>query len=154
MTNLSVRKAELGDAHWVDALGLAEGLSVDLEAELALPQGRAWVWPRAGFLTAWLVADELQIQDLAVRPAERGRGLARTLLEAACADARDEGAREVTLELRASNERALRLYLGSGFERVGERPRYYPDGETALLLTKRLDPSAPRAPPPPSGHRS
>lgn len=134
-----VRRAELRDAPWVDELGRIEGLSVDLEAELARPQACVWVAdPSLGFLTAWLVASELQIQDLAVRSAERRRGRARALLHVACFWAEQEGATDATLELRETNLAALALYRSSGFEEVGRRPRYYENGETALLLTKRL----------------
>lgn len=131
------RTATRADAPWVDALACTEGLSVELAAELDKPQARAWVIdPDIGFLTAWLVADELQIQDLAVRASERRRGHARRLLTAAELSARAAGATSLTLELRESNHSALALYLAAGFEKVGARPRYYDDGETALLLTR------------------
>ncbi len=135
----AARPATRTDAPWVDALAHAEGLSVKLGAELEKPQARAWVIdPEVGFLTAWLVADELQIQDLAVRASERRKGHGRRLLSAAELSARAEGATSITLELRESNHGALALYLASGFDRVGARPRYYDDGETALLLTRPL----------------
>lgn len=134
-----VRPATPADAPWVDALARAEGLSVELTAELERPQARAWVIdPEIGFLTAWLVADELQIQDLSVRASERRRGHGRRLLSAAELSARAEGATSITLELRESNHGALALYLAAGFEQVGSRPRYYDNGETALLLTRVL----------------
>jgi len=134
-----VRPATPADAPWVDALARAEGLSVELTAELERPQARAWVIdPEIGFLTAWLVADELQIQDLSVRASERRRGHGRRLLSAAELSARAEGATSITLELREGNHGALALYLAAGFEQVGSRPRYYDNGETALLLTRVL----------------
>src|SRR5690606_24187965 len=99
-----VRPATPADAPWVDALARAEGLSVELTAELERPQARAWVIdPEIGFLTAWLVADELQIQDLSVRASERRRGHGRRLLSAAALCARAEGATSITLELREGN---------------------------------------------------
>ena len=50
------------------------------------------------------------------------------------------GARYLTLEVRPSNEPALKLYGELGFEVVGVRPRYYSDnGEDALVMVKPLD---------------
>lgn len=134
-----VRRAGVQDASWVDELARFERLSVDLKSELTRPQTRAWiVEPEIGFLTAWLVQDELQIQDLAVWQSERRRGRARALLEGACLAAEEEGAVLATLELRETNLAALSLYLSAGFLEVGRRPRYYDDGEAAVLLTKEL----------------
>jgi ribosomal protein S18 acetylase RimI-like enzyme len=45
------------------------------------------------------------------------------------------GAEVVHLEVRASNEAARRFYGELGFDEVGARPRYYPDGEDAVLLS-------------------
>ncbi len=42
------------------------------------------------------------------------------------------------LEVKASNHGALSLYSKLGFDEVGRRPRYYSDGEDALLLQKQL----------------
>ncbi|MQY05558.1 GNAT family N-acetyltransferase [Actinomadura macrotermitis] len=56
-----------------------------------------------------------QIQGLAVDPAERRRGVARALLDAACDEAARQGARRVTLHVLAGNDPARRLYEASGF---------------------------------------
>ena len=54
------------------------------------------------------------------------------------ADVRTRGARKVWLDVRPSNEAALRLYQGAGYRSTGRRPRYYHDGEDALLLERTL----------------
>jgi ribosomal-protein-alanine N-acetyltransferase len=47
---------------------------------------------------------------------------------------------EVHLEVRSSNERALRLYRRSGFEETGRRTGYYSDPvEDAVLMSRRLE---------------
>jgi ribosomal-protein-alanine N-acetyltransferase len=51
---------------------------------------------------------------------------------------RSEGVRQITLEVRASNDAAHEFYREFGFEVQGERPRYYPGGESALLLGAQL----------------
>ena len=89
----------------------------------------------AGFCAFWLVFDEIHINNLAMRPAVRGRGLGTALLERVLEDARTLGARRATLEVRASNERARRLYERLGFYVAGVRRNYYSSpAEDALIL--------------------
>jgi ribosomal-protein-alanine N-acetyltransferase len=71
-----------------------------------------------------------------VHPDFRGLGISRELLAAALIDAIQQGTRQATLEVRAGNEIALRLYRRFRFEVVGLRPRYYQDNhEDALIMT-------------------
>lgn len=44
---------------------------------------------------------------------------------------------ELWLEVHADNKAARRLYEKLGFSVVGERPRYYADGRTAILYNLR-----------------
>lgn len=48
------------------------------------------------------------------------------------------GARSVKLEVRKSNRIAQLFYSRLGFERRGEIPYYYEDGETAVIMTHRI----------------
>ncbi|MBE0575155.1 MAG: ribosomal protein S18-alanine N-acetyltransferase [Desulfuromonadales bacterium] len=89
----------------------------------------------AGFLCSWLIAGELQIQNLATLPALRRRGVAARLLEHAIARSRVAGLTSVWLEVRASNAPAIALYKRFGFSACGKRCAYYPDGEDALIMT-------------------
>ena len=90
--------------------------------------------PIAGLVVAWVVADvEVQILEVAVHPTLRRRGLGARLVRAALDLA---PAVDATLEVRASNDAALRLYESCGFSRVGERAGYYADGEDAVLMTR------------------
>jgi [ribosomal protein S18]-alanine N-acetyltransferase len=131
-----VRAASERDATWVQALAQAEHLEVDLIALLKLPHARTYVVdPAAGFLTVWIVQDELQIQDIAVHSAFRRRGTGRALWRAALNDSRKCGVRLATLEVRESNSNAILFYRALGFGEVGRRARYYTNGEAALLLT-------------------
>lgn len=84
-----------------------------------------------------LAADEAELHSIAVHPARRREGLGQGLLEEFLGKARGQGARSVWLEVRASNEAALRLYHQADFHTIGRRPRYYADGEDALLLVWR-----------------
>ena len=56
----------------------------------------------------------------------------------AIAEARHCGASELQLEVRARNRGAFEFYAALHFEVVGSRPRYYRDGDDALLLSRSL----------------
>ncbi len=85
-----------------------------------------------------VVADEGEILNLAVRPESRRRGVARALLEAMLERMRAEGVVRVFLEVRESNQAALRLYALAGFQPVSLRRRYYRN-PTEHAVTMRLD---------------
>jgi ribosomal-protein-alanine N-acetyltransferase len=93
----------------------------------------------AGFAAFWKVADEMHINNLAVHPDSRGRGLGRRLLAGALAAGYAMGIRRATLEVRRSNLVAQQLYAGAGFQVVGVRGDYYTHPvEDALVLSTAL----------------
>lgn len=98
----------------------------------------------AGFCSFWLVFDEVHINNLAVRPECRGRGYGTALLLHILREARQQGARRATLEVRRSNVVALRLYERLGFDVAGTRREYYtnPVEDALILWKKELDPAA------------
>ncbi|WP_058985128.1 tRNA (adenosine(37)-N6)-threonylcarbamoyltransferase complex transferase subunit TsaD [Hugonella massiliensis] len=91
-----------------------------------------------GYAGGWIVDGQLQILKVACDPAYRRLGIARTLLAQLASDARDLGATECTLEVRVSNAGAQGLYRALHLRDVGTRPRYYSDGEDALIMTGPL----------------
>lgn len=91
-----------------------------------------WV---AGFCAFWIVFDEMHINNLALRPQFRAQGIGTALLRHALGEARELGARRATLEVRASNDPARRLYARLGFYVAGTRRNYYTNPvEDALIL--------------------
>ena len=91
----------------------------------------------AGFCAFWLVAEQAHINNLAILPELRGRGLGTQLLEAITAEAAHLGAAMLTLEVRQSNEPARRLYERAGFFQEGLRKNYYTNPvEDALILSR------------------
>jgi ribosomal-protein-alanine N-acetyltransferase len=94
------------------------------------------------YCAVWVVFDELQVNNLAVLPAWRARGLARRLLAEVFRAARDEGATCATLEVRASNAPAIALYEGLGFVRTAIRAGYYthPVEDAWIYWRHDLDP--------------
>jgi ribosomal-protein-alanine N-acetyltransferase len=84
-----------------------------------------------------LVIDEMHVHNVAIAPAERGRGLARALVRAALRAAARRGARVAFLEVRPSNVAAVRLYAALGFTHLSVRRDYYAHPrEDALVLRK------------------
>jgi len=94
----------------------------------------------AGFCAFWLVFDEIHINNVALRPAHRNRGLGTALLRHVMREARRLGAGRAPLEVRASNAGARRLYERLGFTVAGTRRNYYTNPvEDALILWAELD---------------
>ena len=82
------------------------------------------------------ILDEAHIATLAVHPDLRGHGIAQELLSVALIESIRRGAITATLEVRAGNKIAQKLYNRFGFQVVGERPRYYKDNqEDALIMS-------------------
>ena len=90
--------------------------------------------PLVGYAGGWVVDGDLQILKVGVDPAWRRHGIARVLLARVADDARNLGARTSSLEVRAANAGAQALYAALGYETLGRRPRYYSDGEDALIM--------------------
>ena len=94
--------------------------------------------PVAAFCAFWLVAEQAHINNLAVLPELRGRGLGTQLLEAITHEAAHLGASILTLEVRQSNDAARRLYERAGFCQDGVRKNYYTNPiEDALILSRK-----------------
>ena len=88
-----------------------------------------------------ITLDEAHILNLAVEPNLQDRGLGSQTLRYLVEDARGQGARQIFLEVRASNQPAIQMYLNQGFNEIGRRRHYYPtkDGrEDALILGMEL----------------
>jgi [ribosomal protein S18]-alanine N-acetyltransferase len=79
-----------------------------------------------------------RMYSLVVEPAQRGRGIARQLLAAVEAEARERHCQCVRLEVRPDNAPALRLYAHLGYTVERRLERFYEDGSPALRLGKCL----------------
>ena len=94
--------------------------------------------PLVGYAGGWVVDGDVQILKVGVDPAWRRHGIARALLARVADDARNLGARTCSLEVRAANAGAQALYGALGLTVAGKRPRYYSDGEDAVIMTGPL----------------
>jgi ribosomal-protein-alanine N-acetyltransferase len=93
----------------------------------------------AGYLCLMFAADECTVMDVAVRPDLRGHGVGRLLLQRTMDECRQRGSRFVHLEVRVSAAPAIALYRSVGFTEAGRRPRYYRDGEDAIVMSRAVE---------------
>lgn len=106
----------------------------------------AWVVHRAdrlaGFCVAMSTPDDIHVLSIAVQPDSRGQGLGGQLLGEVYQHANELGLSKVLLEVRPSNENAIRFYQKQGFTPIGRRKGYYPAGrgerEDALVMALDL----------------
>lgn len=109
---------------------------------LAQPGVFGLIAAEGGAILAQVAADEAEILTLAVHPWARRQGLGRALLAAAEQAAATAGAGTMFLEVASGNVAARGLYAAAGYVEIGRRRRYYPDGDDALVLQRRLTPCA------------
>ena len=84
---------------------------------------------------------ESHLLNLCIDPDMQGQGLGRLMLDYLIEAAQRMHSEMLLLEVRPSNMAAIRLYDKAGFNTVGNRNNYYPDGdgrEDALILAKTL----------------
>lgn len=95
-----------------------------------------------GYYVAMKGVDEVHLLNITVAPTHQRQGWGRIMLDALAIWARAESAQWLWLEVRASNERAQRIYEQHGYQRVGERRHYYPAGrgrrEDAVVMSLKL----------------
>lgn len=143
---------------------LREMLETDLKAVLAIEQeANPFPWSlknfsdclRAGY-SAWVVCDdtaiigftivqkivdELHLLNICIKSSWQGQGQGKKLLAHISDFAEDESCKSILLEVRASNQRAQKLYLQTGFNEMSLRRNYYPaekGREDAVLMAKEL----------------
>jgi ribosomal-protein-alanine N-acetyltransferase len=89
----------------------------------------------AGYAIVSRYVDAWHVMNIAVAPAARRRGIAVALLDRLFEATANDSRRGYTLEVRVSNEAAIRLYERMGFHRRGIRRGYYTDNrEDALIM--------------------
>lgn len=137
--------ADVADVAALEALCFSDPWSeASVASELENPLS-LWLVARnaaglLGYVGSQSVPDEADMMNLAVRPDARRHGAAQALLQALEAALRQNGIRSLTLEVRAGNEPAIRLYTQAGFWQVGLRKNYYfHPKEDALILKKEWE---------------
>ena len=94
----------------------------------------------AGYIGSQTVVGESDMMNVAVHPDYRQQGIATGLIVGLVEQLRKLESHSLTLEVRASNEPAKRLYEKLGFQQVGCRKNYYRNPrEDALILRKEWE---------------
>jgi ribosomal-protein-alanine N-acetyltransferase len=91
-----------------------------------------------GYVFAMWFFDEMHINKIAVAEPERRKGIADALMDRCLEFALANGVSTVSLEVRQSNRGAQAFYENLDFEPLYVRPRYYPDGEAAVVMVRHL----------------
>jgi len=94
----------------------------------------------AGYIGSQTVMGETDMMNVAVHPDYRNHGIATGLIVGLVEELRKMGSHCLTLEVRASNENAIRVYRRLDFQEVGRRKNYYRNPkEDALILRKEWE---------------
>jgi len=92
-----------------------------------------------GYILFWQLKEEVHINNIALHPDFRRRGIGEAVLRKMLNRVQREGAKFVSLEVRPSNLAALGLYRKLGFKIIGRRKDYYlTPREDAVILGKYL----------------
>lgn len=125
---------EWSPADYADELGRSDSIVLVAEAANA---------DAVGFIAGRRVpggahrAVDAEIYNIGVRPEDRKRGIGRMLIDAFLTNCRKHGVRNIWLEVRASNETAIRFYAAQGFVQAAVRKHFYKTPvEDALILRR------------------
>ena len=116
----------------------------NMKSELLAPHTTYVVAEEEGNLIGYAGLSKLEtssasdIQTIAVSDSHRGLGIGRALMQSLLEFAREQGAKEVFLEVREDKPTPQNLYKSLGFTAIDRRENYYqPDGVAAIVM--RLD---------------
>lgn len=95
----------------------------------------------AGYCGIYLAADEGEVTNVAVAPRYRRHKIAETLLHKTMAKAHGRGAQRIFLEVRSQNAPAIQLYQKAGFQKIGNRKKYYqyPQDDALVMMREFAD---------------
>lgn len=91
-----------------------------------------------GFCSVTNISGEGEVNNVAVLPSFRGRGIASALMEELLRQGETMGITDFTLEVRVGNSPAVHLYEKLGFVSEGIRPGFYRNPtEDAMIMWRR-----------------
>lgn len=132
-----VHVEKLAYAHPWNEANFRDAIQAGYQAQVLTAAGEV-----LGYFVAMKGVDEVHLLNITVAPQYQGQGWARLMLEALAVWARGQGAQWLWLEVRVGNARAIRVYQGRGFRRVGQRKAYYPAAngarEDAIVMSLKL----------------
>jgi ribosomal-protein-alanine N-acetyltransferase len=146
LTDVEISPAAWGDLEAIHRLEVSSFPSPwrreFFESELGGESRLHFVARRRGVLIGYVFAmwffDEMHINKIAVTSSERRKGIAEALMDRCLDFARENGITTISLEVRQSNRGAQAFYEHLDFAALYVRPRYYPDGEAAVVMVREM----------------
>lgn len=127
---LQIEELSYGEHHWSKDSFIAE-LNNKISSYFCILLDNVCV----GYIGFWKIIDEAHVTNLSIHPEYRKRGLGQRLLLKMVEECYKEKIKYITLEVRESNEKAIKLYEKFGFKSLGIRKNYYQDNnESALIM--------------------
>ena len=143
-------EADVADVTALEALCFSDAWSEKLVTDLLdSSYDEAWVivcpdGELAGYINPRFLAGEGELMRVAVKPAYRGKGYSKVLMDRMMQSAREQQVSDLTLEVRAGNAAAIGLYQSYGFAAEAVRKGYYHNPtEDALIMWLHDLPSIP-----------
>lgn len=91
-----------------------------------------------GYIVCWLSEETAHIHNISVKKEYQNHGVGSQLLMFLFDELKKRNVKNVVLEVRVSNIRAIKLYEKFGFVEIAKKEKFYPDGEDALFMVKDL----------------
>lgn len=91
-----------------------------------------------GYIDYWVLFEQATINKVCVSEKKSHQGIANQLMKIALDDIDDRLCHSTTLEVRVSNEKAIRLYQKNLFKSVLRKPHYYSDGEDCYYMLRSI----------------
>lgn len=94
--------------------------------------------PIVGFCIFWITFDSATICQIAVHPEIQRRQLGTAMVDEIVNECYAKKVRNLTLEVRKSNQNAIKFYEKQGFKVTLEKTNYYADGEDAIYMMMEI----------------
>ena len=93
-----------------------------------------------GYIGIWYILDEGNITNVAVRKSYRNQGIADTIINEVIKEAKAKKIEKIFLEVRESNNSAIKLYEKHSFIKIDRRKGYYKDNnEDAIIMLMQVE---------------
>lgn len=93
-----------------------------------------------GFCGGWYVLDEYQINKIVIDKKYQNKKMGSLFLMYIMQLYANKGAKRAMIEVRESNERAIKVYERALFKKIGKREKYYQNnGEDAFVMIREFE---------------
>lgn len=88
-----------------------------------------------GYIGGWIIDDVLEVINFVVDEAYQRKGIGTLLINTLTSI---QKVKEIILEVRSKNQKAINFYTKLGFIEINRRLHYYKNGDDALVLRKEI----------------